>query len=89
VSERRLALGFGGGCDRGHPLDVALLAGGSLGLQLRLGLVQTPEPASLVGQRRRRLVAAGRPVLVVLALVDVGGLARDLGHSARTLARVR
>jgi hypothetical protein len=68
-----LALGPGRGHQRGDPLLVAPLAGGRLGLQLRLGLAQAGQPAGLAGQLGRELVATPIAVLAVVALVGLGG----------------
>jgi hypothetical protein len=74
-----LAAGPGGGGQLGHPLLVALLAGGGLGFQLGFGVLQPGQPLGPAGQRLRQLVAAGRAVLAVLGLICLGGLGEQLG----------
>jgi hypothetical protein len=74
-----LAAGPGGGGQRGHPLLVALLAGGRLGLQLGLGLLQPHQPLSPASQRPRQLITADGAVLAVLGLIRLGGLGEQLG----------
>jgi hypothetical protein len=76
---RWLAFGAGSGGGRCHPLLVPLLARGRLGLQQRLGLAQPIQPAGLAGKRRGQLVPTGVAEQLVLAPVDRGGLAQDLG----------
>jgi hypothetical protein len=73
VGPGSLAAGPGGGGQLGDPLLVALLAGGGLGLQLGLGVLQPGQPLGPAGQRSRQLVPAGGAVLAVLSpirLVD-------------------
>jgi hypothetical protein len=65
----------------GHPLLVGLLAGGSVGLQPRLGLAQPRQPVGLAGKLRRQLVAAGVPGQPILVLVDLGGLRPQQGRA--------
>jgi hypothetical protein len=74
-----LALGPGRGGQLGDPLLVPPLPLGRLGFQQGLGLLQPRQPAGLAGQRLRELVPTRLVVLQVLALVDLGGLAEDLG----------
>jgi hypothetical protein len=62
----------------GDALLVGLLAGGGLGLQLRLGLPQPRQPAGLARQRLGQLVPTGVPEEPVLAPVGRGGLAQEL-----------
>jgi hypothetical protein len=73
-----LAAGPGRGGQLGHPLLVALLAGGGLGLQQGLGALQPGQPLSPAGQRPRQLLAAGGAVLAVLGPVGRGGLGEQL-----------
>jgi hypothetical protein len=64
------------------PLLVALLAGGGLGLQLGLGVLQPGQPLGPAGQRLRELVAAASAVLAVLGPIRRGSLGEqfvDLG----------
>jgi hypothetical protein len=63
----------------GQALLVGLLPRGGLGLQLGLGLTQPRQPVGLARKLRRQLVAAGVPEQSILTLVDLGGLAQDLG----------
>jgi hypothetical protein len=79
VRPRLLAAGPGSGRQRGDPLRIPALALGRVGFQLRLGLAQPCEPAGLGGERGGQFVPAGVAVLAVLALVERGGLAQDLG----------
>ena len=74
-----LAAGSGGGGQLGGPLLVALLAGGGLGLQLGLGLLQPGQPLSPAGQGPWQL-AAGAAVLLIVDLVGLGGLGEQVGH---------
>jgi hypothetical protein len=61
-------------------LLVALLAGGRLGLQLGLGLLQSGQPLSPPGQGSRQLVAAAGAVQLIVGPVGRGGLLEQLGH---------
>jgi hypothetical protein len=74
-----LPTGPGRGGQLGHPLLVALLAGGRLGLQLGLGFLQPGQPLGPAGQRSRHHVAAGGAALTVLGLVDGRCLLEQLG----------
>ena len=74
-----LPAGPGGGGQFGDPLLVALLAGGGLGFQLGLGVLQPGQPLGPPGQGPWQLVAAGRAVLLVLGPVGLGGLLEQLG----------
>jgi hypothetical protein len=75
-----VAAGPGGGGQLGHPLLVALLAGGRLGLQLGLGLLQSGQPLGPPGQGSRQRVAAAGAVLLIVGPVGLGGLLEQLGH---------
>jgi hypothetical protein len=79
VGSGSLAAGAGGGGQLGHPLLVALLAGGGLGLQQGLGLLQPGQPLGPGGQRPRQQLAVAGAELAVLGLVDGSGLLEDLG----------
>jgi hypothetical protein len=68
-----------GGIGGGLALLVARSAGGGVGLQPGGGLPQPGQPTGLPSERSGQLVAASRPVLRILALVDLGGLVEDLG----------
>ena len=63
----------------GDALLVGVLPSGGLGLQLGLGLAQPRQPVGLAGELWGQLVAAGVAEQPVLVLVDLGGLAQDLG----------
>jgi hypothetical protein len=60
-------------------LLVALLAGGGLGFQLGLGVLQPSQPLSPTSQRPRQFVAAAGAVRVVLGPISLGGLGEQLG----------
>jgi hypothetical protein len=66
-----------------------LLAGGRLGLQLRLGLPQPCQPAGLGGQRGGQLVAAGVAVLEVVALSASAAWRRISATSRSSFSWVR
>jgi hypothetical protein len=72
VGSGSLATGPGLGGQLSDPLLVALLAGGGLGLQPGLGLLQPRQPLGPAGQRLRQLVAAGGAVLLVLGPIGLG-----------------
>ncbi len=74
-----MAAGPRGGGQFGHPLLVALLAAGRLGLQLGFGVLQPGQPLGPAGQRPRQLITARRAVLAVLGLVDGRCLLEQLG----------
>jgi hypothetical protein len=78
VGSRPLATGPGRGGQLGHPLLVALLAGGSLGFQLGLGLLQPGQPLGPASQCSRHRIATG--ALAVLGLVDGSCLLEQLGY---------
>ena len=73
-----LAAGPGGGSQLLDPPLVALLTGGSLGLQQRLGLVQPGQPLGPANQGSRQRITAGA-ALAVLGLVDGRCLLEQLG----------
>jgi hypothetical protein len=74
-----LAAGPRGGGQLGDPLLVALLAGGRLGLQQGLGLLQPGQPLGPAGQRPRQRIAPGRALLALLGPIRLGGLLEQLG----------
>jgi hypothetical protein len=74
-----LAAGPGGGGQLSHPLLVALLAGGGLGLHEGLGVLQPGQPLGPAGQCSRELVATSDAVVAVLGLVDGRCLGEQLG----------
>jgi hypothetical protein len=79
VGSWSLAAGPGRGGQLGHPLLIALLAGGGLGLQLGLGPLQSGQPLGPPGQGSRQLVAAAGAVLLIVGPVGLGGLPEQLG----------
>jgi len=72
-----LAAGPGGGGQLGDSLLVALLAGGGLGFQVGLGLLQPGQPLSPTSQRPWQLAKAA--VLLIVSPVGRGGLGEQLG----------
>jgi hypothetical protein len=79
VGPGSLATGPGDGGQLGDPLVVALLAGGGLGLQLGLGLLQPGQPLGPASQRPRQFITAVGAVLAVLVLVDGSCLLEQVG----------
>jgi hypothetical protein len=77
VGSGTLAAGPGRGGQLGDPLLVALLAGGGLGFQLGLGLLQPGQPLGPASQCSRQRIATG--ALAVLGLVDGSCLLEQLG----------
>ena len=72
--------GPGRGSQLLDPLLVTLLAGGGLGLQQGLGVLQPGQPLGPAGQRPRQFVAAASAVLAVFCLVDDSCLLEQLGN---------
>jgi hypothetical protein len=77
VSPGPLAAGPGGGGQLGDSLLVAVLAGGGLGLQLGLSVLQPGQPLDPTSQRPWQLAAAA--VLLIVSPVRLGGLGEQLG----------
>jgi hypothetical protein len=79
VGPGSLAAGPGGGGQLLDALLVALLAGGCLGFQQSLGMLQPGQPLGPAGQHPRQRISSSGVVLLVLGPISLRGLRKQLG----------